>query len=338
MTDTPAPLGIGIVGVGGIALSHMAALRASTDAKLIGVTDLATERAAEAARAENCIAYDDIDAMLADDAIEAVIICTPNMTHEPLGHRVLSAGKHLLVEKPMALTVEGAQSLADEAERRGLAVAVGHTHRFSDQGLEIKQAIESGVIGEPRFVRIVMNGGWIWPGWQTWTLDPALSGGHSLHNGVHLTDLASWWIGEPATSVRSAGQHATSAALQIHDYLVVELGFPSGASAICEVSRGERPRNSSFLELVVVGTEGVLSREWDAEGIMAWTDAGQVTWAPDGGGARMFSRELSAFVAAARGTAPAVPPPAAAVAAVAVGVASEKSLRDRATHTIGEVK
>lgn len=335
MMQHGTPVGIGIVGVGGIALSHMAALRTMTSAQLVAVCDLDADRAAEVAHAERCAGYGSVEALLADDAVDAVIVCTPNMTHEALGLQVLAAGKHLLMEKPLAMTPEGARAVAHEAAERGLALAVGHSHRFTDQSLAIRKVIDDGEIGTPRFVRVVMNGGWIWPGWQAWVLNPALSGGHSLHNGIHIVDLASWWIGEPATSVFSVGQHATSEALEIYDYLVMELGFASGASAVCEISRGERPRSASYLELTVVGTEGVVSRTWDAEGVLAWTDAGLTAWDGEGSAGRVFVRELEAFVAAAREEAEVIPPVSAAIHAVDIAAASEESLREGRTIAIG---
>lgn len=339
MTQQETPqnqmLGIGIVGVGGIALFHMAALRAMTDARLVAVCDVDAARAQEMAHTQRCAGYGSVEDLLADEAVDAVIVCTPNMTHEQLGRQVLAAGKHLLMEKPLALTAEGARAVADEAAQRGLALAVGHTHRFTDQSLAIREVIDAGDIGTPRFVRVVMNGGWIWPGWQAWVLNPELSGGHALHNGVHLVDLASWWIGEPATSVYSVGQHATSEALEIYDYLVMELGFAGGASAVCEISRGERPRSAGYLELTVVGTEGVATRSWDAEGVLAWTDAGLTAWGVDGAADAPFVRELEAFVASARGQAEVIPPIAAAIHAVDIALACEESLRKGRTIQIG---
>ena len=324
MTDKP--VGVGIIGVGGIALEHMKALRASSQLRLIGVTDMDIGRASEVAHLERCESYPDVAAMLAAEEVEAVIVCTPNFSHAELGRQVLEADKHLLMEKPLAMHAADAAQLAEMAAQRGLALAVGHSHRFSDQGIAISEVIESGAIGTPRFVRIVMNGGWIWPGWQAWVLNPEASGGHSLHNGVHLSDLASWWIGEPAESVFSVGQKATSAALGIYDYLVMELSFPSGATAVCEVSRGERPRGASFLEMTVVGSEGVLSREWDANGLLMWNEAGIEAPAPDGTGLRVFVRELESFAAAVRGQGQVTPPVSAAVHAVQVAEASERSL------------
>jgi predicted dehydrogenase len=329
------PLRIGIAGVGGIAESHMAALRSTSGATLVAVCDVVAERATQIGAREGCAAYGSLAELLADPAVEAVICCTPNLTHEELGHQILAAGKHLLMEKPLAMTPDGARALQADAAARGLTLMAGHSHRFSDQSLALRETIDSGAIGTPRFVRIAMNGGWIWPGWQHWVLNPELSGGHSFHNGVHLTDLAAWLLGEQADSVFSAGQHATSEALQIFDYLVVGLGFPSGASAVCEISRGDNPRNASYLEITVVGTEGVVSREWDAEGVLAWLDHGMSQWGLDGIGARTFVREMEAFADAVRGRKPVEPPVAFAVHAVDVAAASEESLVTGQTIRIG---
>lgn len=333
MSDTP--LTVAIVGVGGIALEHMASLRVTTAADLVAVYDVDADRAAEVAHTERCAHYTDLDRMLRSDDIEAVIVCTPNFTHAELGRTVLEAGKHLLMEKPLAMTGEEAQRLVDLAAARGLTMAVGHSHRFSDQGLAIDEVIRSGDIGQPRFIRIAINGGWIWPGWQSWVLNPELSGGHSLHNGVHMTDMASWWLGEKADSVFAVGQRATSAALQIYDYLAIDLGFPSGATAVLEISRGERPRSSSYLEITVVGSEGIVSREWDAQGVSAWLEEGFSAWGTTGSGARTFIRELESFADAARGRTPVVPPLEYAIHAVEVAQASEESLATGNTVVIG---
>lgn len=321
-------LGIAIVGVGGIATSHMAALRATEQARLVCVQDMDKIRAAQVAVEQGCDVVDSLDDVLARADVDAVIVCTPNLTHQNIGTAVLEAGRHLLMEKPLAMTVEGAEALARLAAERGLVLAVGHSHRFSAQSRAVRDVVASGEIGTPRFVRVVMNGGWIWPGWQAWVLDPTVSGGHSLHNGVHLTDLAAWWIGEHPDTVFAAGQAVTSRALEIADYLVIELGFPGGAAAVCEVSRAERPRRAAYLELTVVGTEGVLSRAWDADGIRSWLEEGLSMWAPDGAAGDVFVAELEAFAAAVHGEAPVVPAVADAVDAVRVAAAAEESLRN----------
>lgn len=339
MTDSGlAPVRIGLVGAGGIALSHMNAIRTSPHAELSVICDTAVDRARSAAIDMGSRWTGDLDELLADPEVDAVILCTPNSTHEALGERVLRAGKHLLVEKPLAMTLAGADRLISLAEQFGLALAVGHSHRFSDQSLALAEVLAAGTIGEPRFVRIVMNGGWIWPGWQHWVLNPEVSGGHSLHNGVHLMDLASWWIGDRPVSVYSRGQRVTSAALDIADYLVTQVEYAGGASAICEVSRAERPRNAAALELTVVGTEGSVSREWDADGLLRHNDDGFSAPAPSGSAERTFVRELESFVAATRTPGTVIPPVSAAREVTALAIASELSLATNRVISLGEIQ
>ncbi|MGQ7312585.1 Gfo/Idh/MocA family protein [Microbacterium arabinogalactanolyticum] len=319
-------LGIAIVGVGGIAVSHMAALRVSERAELVCVQDMDYERAKQVAAEQGCRVAETLEQVLQRIDVQAVIVCTPNLTHAEIGARVLNAGRHLLMEKPLAMTVDDAEALAALAADRGLVLAVGHSHRFSAQSLAVQRLVAEGAVGEPTFVRVVMNGGWIWPGWQSWVLNPVVSGGHSLHNGVHLTDLASWWMGEKPDTVFAAGQRVTSGALDIADYLVIQLGFPGGAAAICEVSRAERPRRANYLELTVIGTEGVLTRAWDAEGIRAWLEEGLAMWSPDGAAGDVFVREIDSFAGAVRGEHVVEPPVHDAIDAVRVAAAAERSL------------
>lgn len=329
-------IGVGLVGAGGIALSHAAALRTSPRAALRFVCDADAARASRLAHENEIASTGTMEEMLAHPDVDAVIVCTPNATHEAIGVQVLAAGKHLLMEKPLAMTLAGAERLVTLATERGLALAVGHSHRFSDQGVAIHAAVSSGAIGKPRFARIVINGGWIWGGWDSWVLDPERSGGHSLHNGVHLMDLAAWWLNSRATSVFSRGQKVTSAALAIHDYLVTELHFASGASALCEVSRAEHSRVGGFVEVTVVGTEGVLRRDWDAEGVLAQTDGAISAWTPSGGAARTFERELASFVHACAHPDQVQPPMVAALDAVRLALASERSLVSGEVVPVGD--
>ena len=158
-----------------------------------------------------------------------------------------------------------------------------------------------------RSVRIAIIGGWIWGGWSAWVLDPARSGGHAFHNGVHLYDLARWWLGSPIASVYAVGQPLTSAALAIDDYLCSTLVAESGATAVCEISRGERPRTTSLFEIVVHGDRGTLVRSNGGEGLVAYTTGGSGPRAVPG--TDPFRRQLGVFAAAVAGTAPVDPGP-----------------------------
>lgn len=330
------PRGIAIVGTGGIAVSHATALAGAADRAVLRIVcDLDADRARTFGASWQAPWTADLDEVLGDDAVDAVVVCTPNRTHEAIGRRVLEAGKHLLMEKPVAMSSAGAVRLAQLADDQRRALVVGHIHRHTDQGVAIRDLIASGAVGDPRFVRITMNGGWLWGGWDSWVLDPAQSGGHALHNGVHLMDLANWWIGGAPDRVFAAGQHVTSGALAIHDYLTIQLSYPDGGAAICEISRAELPRDEAFVEVRVVGTDGVIERRWDAEGRVTWSDTGTRVLEVPGPLERAFRRQLDAFVDAMADRSKANPPPGDAVAVIGLAEAATESAEAGHAVTVG---
>jgi len=332
---TDRQVGFAIVGAGGIAGEHARALSRSTRGRLVSVCDTRLTAAEQLAAPHGARAVSDLTRVLDDPTVDAVILCTPNRTHVPLGRAVIESGRHLLIEKPLALTSPDAEILVRAAEAADRLLIVGHTHRHSAQAQAIAALVHGGEIGAVRFVHIVMNGGWLWGGWSSWVLDRGLSGGHALHNGVHLMDLAAWWVGEDPVAVRAVGQRATSAALDIHDYLVIDLRFASGAVARCEVSRAELPRDASFTQLRVVGDTGTVERRWDADGMQAWTDRGQGGWSPDGAVERSFTAQLERFIDAVDDHALAFPPVRDSLAVVRWAEAAEESLATGASISTG---
>jgi predicted dehydrogenase len=200
-----------------------------------------------------------------------------------------------------------------------------HTHRFYEYGRSIKHTIASGDIGRPVYVRLAILGGWIWPDWRAWVLDPRRSGGHVLHNGVHLLDLATWWIADRPESIYVQGRKETSADLEIYDYLSMFVRYASGASALLEMSRANRPRTFAYRDVFVQGTTGALRLPWDAEQGIAFLEGG--TSLLPGDGQLGFDREVAAWIDAIRGdSAPAVTGEEARLAAH-LAIAGEESLR-----------
>jgi len=253
------------------------------------------------------------------------IVCTPNDTHVDIGLAAAGMGKHLLMEKPLAITVDGAERLECAFRERSLVLMGAHTHRFYDYGRTVKHTIDSGDIGRPVYIRLAVLGGWIWPDWRAWVIDPRRSGGHVLHNGVHLLDLTTWWMADQPVSVYVQGRKETSADLAIHDYLSMVVRFASGGTAVCEMSRANRPRSFGYRDVFVQGTRGALRLPWDAEQGLAFTESG--TSLLPGESQIGFDREVAAWVAAVGGeVAPAVTGAEASLA-VAMAVAGEESLR-----------
>jgi predicted dehydrogenase len=322
--SVPSTIGILLVGAGFIADAHSAAIAASPRAELVGIVDTDGRRAAAFARSQGGIRQTgDLAEALAWPDVDAVIVCTPNDTHARLGTAIAATGKHLLVEKPLATTVADARLLAEEFAGAGRVLVAAHTHRHYDYGRAVKETIESGAIGRPAHVRLAILGGWIWPDWSAWVTDPVRSGGHALHNGVHLLDLATWWIGGEPVSVYARGRKQTAAELRIYDYLEMVVSYADGATAVCEMSRAHRPGSLGQRELLVTGTEGVISQEWDGESSFLFTESG-TTLVPAAGG-NGFAAQLESWLDTIGGAPPAMPV-RDAVRAVEMGVAVEESI------------
>ncbi|MDG4821408.1 Gfo/Idh/MocA family oxidoreductase [Asanoa sp. WMMD1127] len=316
--------GIVLVGAGFIADAHSGAIGADPRAELVGIVDADPGRAAAFARKQGGIRQaTDLDTALAWPGVDAVILCTPNDTHAPIGLRVAAAGKHLLVEKPLATTVADAESLAAAFDEAGRVLVAAHTHRFYDYGRAVKATIDSGAIGRPKLVRLAILGGWIWPDWSAWVGDPARSGGHALHNGVHLLDLATWWLGAEPATVFARGRKQTAAELRIYDYLEMVVTYADGTTAVCEMSRAHRPGSIAQRELLVTGTAGIVEQGWDGEASLVFGESGTAALPAAGGNG--FAAQLGAWLDAIGGAPPAMPV-ADAVRAVRLGVAVEESI------------
>lgn len=316
------PLGVIVIGTGFVADEHIGALRSRSDATLVGVVDLAPARAAAAGRANGGVRYtSDLNEALRWDGVDACIVCTPNSTHRDIALAVAAAGKHLLIEKPLATTVEDAREIA--AAFGDTILMAAHTHRFYDYGRAVKQQLDSGVIGRPMLARLSIAGDWIWPDWRAWMLDPVTSGGHSLHNGVHLLDLTTWWLDAEPVSIYARGRKQASGELEIHDYLELVVHYRNGATAICEMSRGHRTGGMNYKDVLVAGTDGVLTLPWDGEASILVTPS--ATALLPAAASNGFAVQLDAWLSAIAG-APQLMPPQDAVRAVAMGVAAERSI------------
>lgn len=198
-----APLQLGIVGAGGAASLIAGALPDAPRVQLRACAAGTADSARRFAAPLGVPAYDTMDALLADEGIEAVYLATPNSLHHEQTHAALRAGKHVLVEKPMALLAAEAEQTMALAAELGRVVGVGFHLRHSDVFRELKDQLEGDAIGEPRLVRAA----WGMPlgKLQGWKDDPARAGAGSLMGlGVHVLDLLLWLMDgdvEPVAAV-----------------------------------------------------------------------------------------------------------------------------------------
>jgi predicted dehydrogenase len=286
--------------------------------------DVDKGRAEQAARTAGARPTTRLDELLSWPDVDACVVCTPNDTHASVGRAIARAEKHLLMEKPLTIDVHSAAAMTRDFAERGLVLMPAHTHRFYDYGRAIKATIDGGSIGRPVYVRLAVLGGWIWGDWRAWVLNPERSGGHVFHNGVHLLDLAAWWIDDEPISVYAQGRKETSGDLAIYDYLSLVVRFRHGATAVCEISRANRPRTFAYREVFVQGTRSAVSLPWDAEQGVAFLEGG--TSLLPGETQLGFTRQAEAWIAAVRGDGPVPISGVEAQRSVALACAGETSL------------
>jgi len=144
------PIGFAMVGCGGIAMAHLEAIAKLPEARLAAAVDVVVERAESVATQYGVPAYTDYERALADPDVEAVLLALPHHLHLPYTVQAAKAGKHVLVEKPMALNLAEARQMAEAAQAAGVRLMVGQSTRFQPQVWALKQAIAAGRLGEVR--------------------------------------------------------------------------------------------------------------------------------------------------------------------------------------------
>jgi predicted dehydrogenase len=218
--------------------------------------------------------YTDYREVLARDDIDVVTIATPNSLHEPIAVAALAAGKHVLCEKPLALSLAGARRMAAAARDAGRATAVNYRYRWIPSARYLKELLESGEVGEVR--QVFMNY------FNAQVLDPsapirwrqtrAEGGGVLADIGSHLIDLALWLLG-PIRRVRcdlwtftrerpSGGYGTGMATVDVDDAATCHLEFASGAVGVLNAS-GLCLGRTNHQRIEVYGTLGGVVYEID---------------------------------------------------------------------------
>lgn len=205
-----APLRVGIIGTGMIATAHVRAAR-DAGAVVIGVLGSRPERSREAADSWGvATAWSDLDALIADRP-DVVHICTPNNTHLDYAKAATAAGLNIVVEKPVATTVDDARELADAVERAGTVATVPYVYRYHPLVREIRARRISGALGQVLLVHGSYLQDWLMsPDASTWRVDPA-TGGESrafADIGSHWADLAEFVSGERFTALSASSSIA----------------------------------------------------------------------------------------------------------------------------------
>jgi 1,5-anhydro-D-fructose reductase (1,5-anhydro-D-mannitol-forming) len=250
----------GMVGIGKLADAAIApAIALADNSELVAVCSRDATRADNFAERHGAgYAFDDFDAMLADDLVQVVYISSPNAVHHSQALAALRAGKHVLVDKPLALTAEEGRSLVDAATEADVRLAVGFHLRHKQTNVTARQAIAGGAIGAPAHFQMLVGAGKnVFP-FDTWRTDAALAGGGTLLNqGTHGFDLVEFISSSRIVEV-SAIADVTSA----HGEPTLEEVFV----ASCRLENGALATVSC--DQVLAGTR----RDWTGVGSEGWLE------------------------------------------------------------------
>lgn len=232
--------GIGIIGCGKIAqVRHIPEYLENPNAEIRGYFDLNLQRAQELAEKFGGKAFASVEELLADPSIDAVSVCVANFAHAEMTIKALEAGKHVLCEKPMAVTLAECEAMVAAAKKAGKHLMIGHNQRLAKAHMVAKKMIEEGAIGRILTFRTTFGHG----GPETWSIDPGKSVwffdkkraamGAMADLGIHKTDLIQFLTGQKV--VRTT---ARLTALDKRDAGGNLIGVDDNAFCIYELSGG----------------------------------------------------------------------------------------------------
>ncbi|MCC3376186.1 Gfo/Idh/MocA family protein [Cohnella sp. REN36] len=190
-------LKVGVIGTGSISQAHLDAYKQNPAVDLVAICDQVKERAEEVARKYGASrVYTDYRELLADPDVQAVSICTWNYTHAEISIAAIQAGKHVLVEKPLAMTVEQALEIQSAVRASNRILQVGFVRRCDPNAQMLRRFAESGEFGELYYAKASLIRRLGNPG--GWFADKSRSGGGPLIDiGVHVIDLIWYLMGKP---------------------------------------------------------------------------------------------------------------------------------------------
>lgn len=264
------PMNIGVIGCGNISGAYLGAAKQFPILSIARLADLDVSRAKAQAEKHGVPAAGTVDELLRDDSIELVINLTIPAVHAQVALQIIEAGKHMYVEKPLAVTVADGQKVLDAAKRKNVRVGCAPDTFLGTGHQTARHAIESGKIGRPIAALAFMLCG----GHETWHPDPEFyykpGGGPMFDMGpYYLTDLINLvgpikrvcgvaGIQQPDRTITSKPKHGTKIAVQTPDHVAGTIEFAGGAIGTIVQSFAVKHAHTGGAPIQVIGTEGTI--------------------------------------------------------------------------------
>ena len=286
MTTSDGKLGIAIHGAGGVAYAHAAAWKKNPRARIVSISSRTRESAARLAEKMDldCTVADDYESVLADGRVDVVNLSGPNHVHAEQGIAAAAAGKHILIEKPMVLTMDENRALRDAVAEAGVKSVVSFVLRWNPMFDNVKSLLARDAIGEMIYVEVdYWHGIGTWySGWD-WAHTKKTGGSTMLLGGCHAVDALRYFAGDEVAEVTAFSNNHKG----LYEYdanVVAVLKFRSGMiGKTSTLFDAEMPYS---FNVDLVGTEGALrdNRLWSKRilpGQTAWATLPTIT--PDSG-------------------------------------------------------
>ena len=244
-------LGIAIIGMGLIGKRRLEIARGDTDVNVVGVYDLESQRS----QGLDIKTYENLDTLLSDPEVECVIVATLPESNVEITKKALLAGKHVLVEKPLAWQKKVAEEIVLLSRETNRLVKVGFNHRHHPALMEAHNLVEAGKIGELMYIKASYGHGGREGYGKEWRMQSKISvGGELFDQGVHIIDLAYWFLG-PFSKVCAVTRNYFWKDSDLEDNAFCILETEDGKIAQIHASVTEWKNNFSFQ---IYGTTGYI--------------------------------------------------------------------------------
>lgn len=243
-------IGFGLLGTGLVAPFHAKALKASETAELVGASDLAAERLAAFCGTFECRNYPTLEAMLADPEVRAVNILTPNHLHFDAVMKCIAAGKHVLIEKPPAMSLQEVRQMREAAEKAGVKAGVVLQCRTRKAIQAIRKAIGEGRFGKLLHADMYMK--WFRPAeyyrMDVWRGQRRSGSGVTIAQAFHYIDLLQYLVG-PVKRVQARMTNLAHPGVELEDNLLAFTDFECGAQGVVQASTALWPGTDIRIEV-----------------------------------------------------------------------------------------
>jgi len=314
---------VGVIGTGGIARAHVNALKEIPGVEITALADIKADVAAKFkadCQLDKAAVYSDWKKLALDKNVDAITVCTPNGLHKDNVIGALKAGKHAMVEKPIAMNAKEGKMMCDAAKLAKRTLTIGFQQRFRPDAQYIARLVKDGVLGDIVYCRAQALRRRGIPPWGVFGIKALQGGGPMIDIGVHILEMAHYVCGRPAPLTASGacytylGDKKPEATppwgewdwktYTVEDLAVGFLRFKGGLSMTVESSFAAHMEEEDIFRLQIMGTKGGAIIGTGANGVKVFTDISgkmvnmQTPWMPKD---ECFKVKMGNWIAVCRG-------------------------------------